>query len=557
MATESNVYSQGASGVFYENAVQTGFFVSFLLGLTMPGTANGKIEHFRQQSGSLGYETDDLLLECLAGDQPIRVLMQIKHQLTISEGGEEFGKVINAAWKDFNNATLFDPKHDKIFIVKSDLTLDEKRHLLVILDWARAKATPVDLKNEVCKIKGKQKYYALIKSVVQQHSPDDTITDEQYFNFLRCLYVPELDYDIDNSQQKAIILSLIDNFKRDSATPAKQLWAQIASHLQDTNSKGGSYHRNSLADEWKVLFNEEQYQHDVKLLRKFGERKQEELIANIKDTIGDYKLTREGLVGKVGEILSDSRVCFITGDPGTGKSAIAKNVIGKINCGYDGFVLAFKADELNSGSLNAYFAQFGIQSTLKEIFSLFGLYKHNLIYIDAMEKLLEVDGLAATQLFHAVKDISNADILISCRKSDLGMIEFKYLGTQPYVKTEVEVLSDPELEAVFQDLPGLKTLGGNPRIRSLIRVPKYLDFAYRAVTQSGQQFENITETAFKEKLWDVIVEDKINGNRNGLPERRGKLLIDIAVNRSKAMKPFAPATIEIPQQWTCCTRKMW
>ena len=90
MATGSNVYPQGAGGVFYENAVQTGFFVSFLLGLTMPGTADGMIVHFRQQAGSMGFETEDNLLDCLAGDQPFRILMQLKHQLTIIASGLRF-----------------------------------------------------------------------------------------------------------------------------------------------------------------------------------------------------------------------------------------------------------------------------------------------------------------------------------------------------------------------------------------------------------------------------------------------------------------------------------
>lgn len=547
MATNSNVYSQGAGGVFYENAVQTGYFISFLLGLTMPGTADGKIEHFRQQAGSLGYETDDLLLECKTSDEPVRILLQIKHQLTISEGGEEFGKVISAAWKDFNNTNLFNQDRDKLFIVKSDLTLDEKNHLLVILDWARAKASAVDLKNEVSRLKQKNKYYQLIRSVILKHNPDDAITDDQYFNFLRCLYVPELDYDVDGSQQRAIFFSLIDNFKSDSTAAAKNIWKQIASHLQDTNSKGGSYHRNSLSDEWKGLFKTGEYQQEVIQLRKFAERKQEELIANIKDTIGDFKLTRGALVEKVSALLNDSKICVIAGDPGAGKSAVAKNVIENIKTSYDGFVLAFKADELHSSSLNAYFAQFGIHRTLKEVFGVFGLYKHNLIYIDAMEKLLEVDSLAATQLFYAVKDIPNVSLLISCRKSDLGMIEFKYLGAQPYVKTEIEILNDQDLGGVFNELPALRPLGENARIRSLIRVPKYLDFAYRAVIQSGQQFDQITEITFKEKLWDVIVEDKINGNREGLPARRSRLLIDIAISRSKVMKPFAPVTVDDTQ----------
>jgi hypothetical protein len=113
MSTNSNVYSQGGGGVFYENEVQTGFFISFLLGLTIPGTQEGAVCHYRQQSGSLGYQTDDLLLHCNENGNLVRVLIQIKHNLVISANGETFKEVITAAWRDFKNDKLFDSTSDK------------------------------------------------------------------------------------------------------------------------------------------------------------------------------------------------------------------------------------------------------------------------------------------------------------------------------------------------------------------------------------------------------------------------------------------------------------
>ncbi len=547
MATDSNVYSQGSGGSFYENEVQTGFFVSFLLGLIVPGTREGTITYFRQQSGSLGYHTDDLLLCCLEDGLTSKVLMQVKHNLVISAKGQVFQEVLEAAWKDFNNKDLFTPATDKIFIIKSNLTLDEKNHLKVILDWARAKAAPpADFINEVSRIKEKKKYFDLIRNILAAIDPDATIDDVRYVDFLKSLYLLELDYNMDNSQQKAIFHGLINNYKQDLDRSAAQIWTTLGAHLMDSNSKGGVYEKKYLPEEFTALFNAADFQREVRQLQRFSAQKAEILDA-VEDTIGGFSLVRDNMINIVRALLNETNVVVVTGDPGTGKSAVAKAIIGELQTNCDGFVLNFKSDELSSGSLTAYFAAYQINHSLKDIFSLFGLFKSNLIYIDAMEKLLEADGLAANQLLSALKSIPNVKVLITCRKSNLGLIEMKYLSPLNYAKTEIDVLTDDELAQVYGKLPALRGLAANPRLRSLIRVPKYLDFAYRAITLSGQNLDTISEVDFRELLWQTIIENKTNEFHDGLPERRSRLFVHIAVNRSKLMRPFTPLTLDDPQ----------
>lgn len=545
MATNSNVYSQGGGGVFYENEVQSGFFISFLLGLTIPGTQEGAIFYYRQQSGSLGYHTDDLLLHCVENGNLVRVLIQIKHNLVISANGGTFKEVIIAAWKDFKNDNLFDPSSDKIFIVKSDLTSDEKNHLKVILDWSRTKATSADFINEVSRIKAKKNYFDLVKNIVVATHPEDAIDDQQYVAFLRTLYILELDYGTDNSQNKAVLYSLINNYKTDNNSNAAQIWSRIASHLLDSNGKGGEFDKNNIPDEFKIIFNAQNYQREVKQLLKFSEQK-DEILEVVEDTTGEYSLVRDDITSKVSELLNNNNVVVISGDPGTGKSAVAKTVVRNIQSGFDGFILIFKADEFGSGTLTEYFSRYNIHLTLKEIFSLFGLFHSNLIYIDAMEKLLEADGLAANQMLKAIKSIPNVKVLITCRKSNLGLIEMKYLGNLKYAKEEVSILTDAELAMIYKQVPVLSSLSSNRRLKSLMRIPKYLDFAYRAIAQSGQNFDNINEVDFKEMLWKTIIENRINENLDGLPERRSQFFIHIAVNRSKIMRPFTPITLDDP-----------
>ena len=130
MSTESNLFSQGGGGNKYEFDVQTAYFINFILGTPVQGLDNYYIDEFRQQSGSLGYRTDDLLLKCRNRvsneSNQSKVLIQIKHNLTVSEN-DLFIEVIQNAWEDFNNVSLFNQEYDRIYIVKSNLTLAEKK----------------------------------------------------------------------------------------------------------------------------------------------------------------------------------------------------------------------------------------------------------------------------------------------------------------------------------------------------------------------------------------------------------------------------------------------
>lgn len=192
MSSKSNVFSQGSGGSVYEFEVQTAFFLSFLIGCPIPGLPGSRIKGFRQQSGSLGYATDDLLLECTSNTTDKRVLIQIKHNLLISERSETFKEVVAAAWSDFTNPALFNQETDKIYIIKSALTISEKNHLKQLFNWANSKATANDFINEVNRIKDKKNYLDLFKTIINSISP--LATDEEVFKFLKRFDVLEYDF---------------------------------------------------------------------------------------------------------------------------------------------------------------------------------------------------------------------------------------------------------------------------------------------------------------------------------------------------------------------------
>jgi hypothetical protein len=536
MATNSNVFSQGGGGGTFENEVQTVFFISFILGLYVPGT-NGCIEDFRLQSGSLGYKTDDLLLHIIADGQSSKALIQIKHDLIISPKGQEFTEVVCDAWRDFKNKELFDPAKDRIFIIKHALTKDERNHLKVILDWSRAKSDPDDFYNEVIRIKSKNAYLKIFQDILSATFGNE-VDELTLFKFLRTLYFFEFDLGTDNSLMKSGCLSLIKRFKANEQVSAEQVWALCKDVVGTLNSKGGQMFKADIPQKLLNTIHQDEAQSALRALKILSEQHLE-MIGMIADQIGQYKLARTEQLLNLTEALNSNQQVIISGDPGCGKSAFAKAYIENIKRNTDGYILCFNADELSQGHLYDHFKRNGINLTLAEVFGFFSSFQNNLIYIDAAEKLLEANGTPLTELLFAIRSLSNVRVLISCRSSSLGLVEFKYFSAAATSKFLLGPLSENEIAQVLTGVPALNKLMGNPKLKKLLSYPKYLDFAYRALLQNQNGFDDIDEETFRDKLWLTIIENQLSEYHNGLPERRGQVFTDIAIARSRQMRQFA------------------
>lgn len=540
MSTESNVYSQGGGGTHYEFEVQTAFFINFIIGGYVPGLSESQITEFRQQSGSLGYKTDDLLLKCSdANSIEQRILFQIKHNLIISEKSELFKEVLNAAWTDYKNTSLFDSATDKIYLIKSDLTQAEKNHLKQLLNWAKLKSSFADFENEVLTIEAKKKYFELFKSIIIQI--DNNVSDIDLFTFFKCFDILEYDFGHHASISKANFLTLIELSKSNEAATAKQIWDSTFTFISDSDSKGGFFTKDNLPQEVSKYFNSTYFNTTITKLKKLS-KQNFEIIELIDDTIGGVNISRKLVFEEAVEKQNKGQFIVLAGEPGAGKSAIAKALLTEsVNKG-NGYILIFKADELINNNLRDIFLPFDIKLTIKEIFSHFPLEEKNIVYVDSAEKLLEGEGTGFKQLMKSAEELPNVKFIMSCRSINLNLIERKFFYNKPYEKLDVPLLSEEELDLLEEKLSGIKKIRSNSRIISLIKNPKYLDFAIKALKNNTEDFSELNEVEFVNSLWEAIVENKINANYDGLPLRRNNLFIEMSVKRAKKMQPFIVLT---------------
>jgi hypothetical protein len=91
MPTHSSVSSTGGLDTNFEQYIQAAFLIGLLTGGAMPCIPNARVVKLNFQTTYLGYATDDLLVTAQSEvGQQHQLLLQIKHNLTLSAADEEF-----------------------------------------------------------------------------------------------------------------------------------------------------------------------------------------------------------------------------------------------------------------------------------------------------------------------------------------------------------------------------------------------------------------------------------------------------------------------------------
>jgi hypothetical protein len=535
MSTNSNLFSQGGGGEAFELSVQTSYFIYFMLGGYIPGMADTHITEFRQQAGSLGYYTDDLMLRCESYEQSRLALFQIKHAIAISEKNEPFRNSILGAWKDFCNHELFDPSRDCLYLVTANLAVTAKVDVITMLGWARAKASGDDFRNEVYRIGKKQWAYEVFRNIVRSENPE--VTDESLFRFLRCYYILDYDLDREESITRYHLYALLEQSKVDETIDVKSIYDQTYSMLLDSNSKGGYY---DLPGRPTALMNRLKNGYVSPIQRKLIRlsEKSQEMLEVISDEIGGYHLDRTELVDLTINRLQSNRILIAIGEPGAGKSAICRKVLSIVKDEWGGYVLAVSGSELEYGQLPQWFNKMGIETTLSNAFAHFGLQPGSVIYVDALEKLIDGDnGVPFRQLIKAVQQHPGLTLLISCRRSLVNILAQKFSIVDQFEEVVIPGLASIERDQVACAIPSLAPLLSNPVLAQLGAIPKYLDLAYLALKTNKMVVDQVSEATFKSYLWSAVVENIYNA-RDGMPARRAAAFIEISLARCRQMQSY-------------------
>ena len=135
----SNAFSTGNGGSNFEAHIQTLFVVLMITGGFVPILPLWPIKKIKLQGRRIGFDTDDLIvfIENPANNHQCKLLVQIKHTVKITDKNPVFGEVIQSAWNDFNNPTVFTQGHDAFALIIGSLSQSDIDNIRPLLERSR------------------------------------------------------------------------------------------------------------------------------------------------------------------------------------------------------------------------------------------------------------------------------------------------------------------------------------------------------------------------------------------------------------------------------------
>ncbi|UEC42914.1 MAG: AAA family ATPase [Methanothrix sp.] len=536
----TNPASTGGAGTFFEQHVNAAFLALLLVRGIPPCLEDCQIKEVHFQTAHLGWNTDDLLVVGKRRDESERHLAaQIKRKFHISSKNEDCRETIASAWRDFQSEGHFDKSNDLIVII----SLQSSERLLAnfgnLLDCARVSLDAADFlqRTEVPKFLSKitRDYRDEIRKIVEVTN-EGHVDDDNFWEFLKSLRI--LPFDRQTEYWMKIILAEAARGPNELGI-AEATWNELLSLVGSTAPNAGSFTYDKLPERLQQNHSPiGDSEHDaIRVLRDHSQV----VLNNISDTIWpDHHIPRGELCTQLLQSLERSHVVVITGPPGSGKSAIAKEVVEKLSQNH--LALSFRAEAFATAHLDETLHNMQIPApiTSKSLFSLLALRSRKLILVESIERLLERSNRDAFSDFlgKMLKD-DDWKMILTCRDYSLDLVCEAFLeavGLKHEVFT-VPLLDDAELDKAIAAIPKLKRPSKNPALRKLFRNPYILNMAARMQWAEDANIPQ-DERSFRSKVWrDIVRED--DKPAGGMPKRREEVFTKIALLRARALSPYA------------------
>ena len=458
----SNPFSTGGGGISFENSIQTIFVINMLINGRVPCLPNGEISSILLQGNSENYETDDLVVFFESTDSiKYKLLVQVKHELSFTENNGILKEVLEDFWKDYNNANIFNRKHDRFLIIKNSLNKKESNHVRVILDWAKDKSTFKGFENLLNSSKEKKKVFDTFFNIIKEIQP--SITSADVYSFLKVIDLLAYDLTITNSIYLNHLKTVVELAKKDDLhLTADDIISKIYHFISNKNYKAATLLREELKLELDFFKDNFKITSSISVQKLMNDSKY--VLEKINEDVNNIHLNRN-LIGNISfdKLLFENQFIIFYGGAGMGKSAYSKKILNSVK---NTCLFSFVADQFLESRLSITLNKMGVTEEIDKLFSRFFLLPNKIIYIDSFEKLLEGHGEAFQELLLILNKYKDIKVVVSCRDYALEGLLFKYFDSEKdsICKIHIPELNEEELNFFIEKIPALKDFVKNENL---------------------------------------------------------------------------------------------
>jgi hypothetical protein len=254
----SSAASTGGAGGHFEAHVQASFVTLMLTGGHAPCLPCWPITEIKLQGKVDGFNTDDLIVfvEKQASDQKRKLLGQVKRSIKFTKGNNNnLTEVLQAAWDDFNNPSLFSKNRDVIALITGHLNATDANNVVWLLDYAKHTKTSTEFFQNATKAKfspaKSEEKLNVFRHHLQIANNCTALSDEELYSFLNHFFL--VGYDL--GKETGVVLSLLcSHISQFDIDVPEWVWARIVEIVQCWNQNAGTITQENLPEDLKNAF---------------------------------------------------------------------------------------------------------------------------------------------------------------------------------------------------------------------------------------------------------------------------------------------------------------
>lgn len=530
-------FSTGGGGEHFEARVAASCIAAVLCEASVRGLPGEFATIIRSQRAAFEEPLDDIIMIGVRRDgRETQLDLQIKSKLTFTENDPEWVDVLKRAWDTFARGT-FDPTLHRIGVGIGAYNARVDQHYQSVLTWATYSTDGQDFRERIEKgdysHKDKRAFVETVRTVLTAHVGREP-ADDEVWRFLGSFVIVHFDFQSGDASRDAA--GVVDRLKGLLAPANRGLAAGIWDHLVKKVGElipaGGGASRATLVKQLSrdgfSLESAPSFWRDIATLQ----RESALALGDIKSHIHGLRLHRADAYQSVREALEEARFIQIDGEPGSGKSALLKDLAEE--CRRNGPVLVLKDTRIQPKGWASHAHVLGISADLPSLLREYACGGSPVLFIDGIDKI--VDPAIQLTVNDVLKAIAFDDgrahwrIVVTVREQNLRHLETwldsDALKKLPLRTVTVGAFTDNELDIVAGRFPRLRPLlnqSGNADI--ILRRPFFLDAMLSLAGREGTDRLPATEVELLKLWWDLGGSDRADFS---LAQHRRNLLLQLA-----------------------------
>jgi len=554
----TNPFSSGGGGTHFEARV-AGYYIAAVLceasGRGLPGDFAKVVQ---SQRAAFDKPLDDIIIKGVRQDgRETQLDIQIKNKLTFTGNDPEWVDVLKRAWDTFTKDT-FDPTLHRIGVGIGTYNARADQHYQSVLTWATYSTDGRDFRERIEKgdysHKDKQAFVGTVRTVLTAHVGREP-TDDEVWRFLGSFVIIHFDFQSGDASRDTA--GVVDRLKGLLA-PANRglaagIWDYLVKKAGELIPAGGGVSRVTLVQQLSrdgfSLGSAPSFWRDIAPLQ----RESALALGDIKVHIHGLRLHRADPYQSVRQGLEEARFIQIDGEPGSGKSALLKDLAEE--CSRNGPVLVLKDMRIQPKGWASHAHVLGVSADLPSLLREYACAGSPVLFIDGIDKIVDpAIQLTVNDVLKAIAfddALSQWRIVVTVREQNLRHLETwldpDALKKLPLRTVTVEALNDNELDIVARRFPRLRPLlnqSGNADI--ILRRPFFLDAMLTLAGLEGTERLPATEVELLKLWWDLGASDRADFS---LAQHCRNLLLQLAErlatapNRPISINDLAPERI--------------